>query len=346
MMNSPATTLEKPPIYTAKSVVNWLYGVAALVFAMILVGAITRLTESGLSIVEWKPLIGAIPPLNEAQWHAVFEQYKATPEFQKKNFWMEMSDFKNIFFWEWLHRFLGRFIGIAFALPYLYFLVRKKIPQGYQLKLFALFILGGLQGALGWYMVQSGLVDRPSVSHYRLAAHLSLALLIYAALLWNAVSMSKMPRAQNKALFVHGLVALAFLSLTIIWGAFVAGLDAGLVYNEFPQMGGGFMPPEMWQLSPAWHNIFENIPAVQFAHRWIAMISAAIILSLYGHALYKGQASWPFHMLGIIVCVQVGLGIATLLSGVSLPIAAMHQGGAVLLLSAATLCLYKTSRAA
>lgn len=341
-----ATDISANAHHAPQSVANWLFFVAALVFVMILVGAITRLTESGLSIVEWKPLIGAIPPLNDLQWQEVFEQYKATPEFQKKNFWMGIEDFKRIFFWEWLHRLMGRVIGLAFALPYFYFLLRKKIPQGYHLKLFGLFILGGLQGALGWYMVKSGLIDRPSVSHYRLAAHLGLAFIIFAALLWQAFSLRGVSRNPDKALFRHGLLTLLCVSITIIWGAFVAGLDAGLVYNEFPQMGDGLVPPEMWHLTPAWLNIFENIPSVQFMHRWIAIFTTLVVLSLSLHAMRKNNRDTRiFMMLGLIVFLQVGLGIATLLSGVSLPIAAMHQGGAVILLGTLTLCLFKTASA-
>lgn len=324
---------------------NWLFAVAALVFAMIIVGAITRLTESGLSIVEWKPLIGTIPPLNEAQWHAVFEQYKNTPEFQKKNFWMDLDDFKKIFFWEWLHRLMGRMIGLAFAIPYLVFMLTKKIPPAYRLKLFGLFVLGGLQGLMGWYMVMSGLVDRPSVSHYRLAAHLSLALLILVLLFWNALALRAIPRRPHRPLFIHGLVTMAFLTLTIFWGAFTAGLDAGLVYNEFPGMGGGWMPPDMWHLQPAWLNILENIPSVQFVHRWLAILTVLIIISLWAHALKAGRASPSYHVLMLVAVLQAGLGIATLLSGVHIHVAATHQGGAVLLLCALSFCLYATKPA-
>lgn len=320
---------------------NWLFSVAALVFAMIIIGAITRLTESGLSMVEWRPLIGTFPPMNEAEWNRVFEMYQQTPEFQKKNFWMGIDDFKNIFFWEWFHRFMGRFIGLAYGLPFFIFLFMKKIPSGYILKLLGLLILGGAQGALGWYMVKSGLVNNPSVSHYRLAAHLSVAFLILCLLMWTAMSIRGIARTSKPKLYAHSWIAMGFLITTVFWGAYVAGLDAGLVYNEFPKMGNGLMPPEMWQLQPYWVNFFENIPAVQFVHRWIAMITALVIISLTIHGAKK-KAGWQFHALGTLVIVQIILGITTLLSGVWLPLAVAHQATAALLLIALTMCLYKT----
>jgi len=325
-----------------KAVACWLFSVATIVFVMIIVGAITRLTESGLSMVEWRPLIGFIPPLNDADWQRVFDMYKATPEFQKKNFWMGMDDFKQIFFWEWFHRLIGRLIGVAYALPFFYFLIRKQIPQGYTLKLFGLLLLGGAQGFMGWYMVKSGLVDRPSVSHYRLAAHLSLAFLILCLLVLTGLSLKGYKRLPARPLYIHGWVALGFLILTIFWGAYVAGLDAGLVYNEFPKMGAGLMPPDMWHLSPAWINLFENIPSVQFVHRWLAITTATIILSLWAHALYCGKASGIFHALAVIVCIQVTLGILTLLSGVQIYLATIHQAGAAILLVTTVVCIFIT----
>lgn len=328
--------------YTSVSVSNWLFAVAALVFSMIVIGAITRLTESGLSMVEWRPLIGAIPPLSESEWERVFDLYKQSPEYQKKNFWMDIEAFKNIFFWEWFHRFMGRLIGLAYALPFFIFLLAKKIPHGFKLKLFGLLILGGLQGLMGWYMVQSGLVDRPSVSHYRLAAHLALALLILCLLVWQGMAVRGIKIRPAPTLHTHGWVTLGFLILTIFWGAYTAGLDAGLVYNEFPNMGEGWMPPDMWHLSPAWINLFENIPAVQFTHRWLAIFTACFILSLWGHGAYKKQLNWPLNTLAILVFVQVALGIGTLLSGVSIHLAATHQAGAALLLIVMTILLYKT----
>lgn len=325
----------------AKAISIWLYFVAALVFIMIVVGAITRLTESGLSMVEWRPLIGFIPPLNDEDWSRVFELYKQSPEFQKKNFWMGMDDFKRIFFWEWFHRLWGRVIGLAYGLPFFYFLFTKKIPSGYHLKLFGLLILGGLQGALGWYMVKSGLVDMPAVSHYRLAAHLAVAFLILCLLVYTALSIKGAPRNPLPKLYAHSWIGLGFLVITIFWGAYVAGLDAGLVYNEFPKMGAGLMPQEMWHLQPWWVNFFENIPAVQFTHRWLGITTALVLISVTIHGAKK-KAGWQFHALGTLVILQVGLGIGTLLSGVSMHIAVTHQAVAALLLILITMCLYKT----
>ena len=320
---------------------NWLFAVAGLVFAMIIIGAITRLTESGLSMVEWRPLIGALPPLSQDEWQRVYDLYTQTPEYQKKNFWMDIEDFKHIFFWEWLHRFMGRFIGIAYGLPFFYFLFTKRIPQGYTLKLFGLLILGGLQGALGWYMVKSGLIDRPSVSHYRLAAHLSVAFLILCLLVWTAMSIRGIARTHMPKLYAHGWAALGFLIITIFWGAYVAGLDAGMIYNDFPKMGDGLMPREMWDMQPLWVNFFENIPVVQFTHRWLGITTALIIISLTIHGAKK-KAGWQFHAVGTLVILQVILGITTLLSVVWLPLAVLHQGVAAMLLVTLTMCLYKT----
>ena len=301
-----------------KSISNWLFFVAFMVLAMAVIGAITRLTGSGLSMTDWQPIMGTIPPLNEAQWMAEFEQYRQSPEYQKKNFGMELSEFKQIFFWEWFHRVWGRLIGIAYALPYLYFLIRKKIPDGYKLKLFIGLILGGLQGLMGWYMVKSGLVDRPSVSHFRLAAHLGLAFIIYAYLLWLAFDIRQY-KATNGTFCQkrHGWIAFGALGITIIWGAYVAGLDAGLVYNTWPKMGPHWIPPELASLT----SIFTDPVAVQFTHRWIAIVATFFILTF----------AWRVKSIALtaMVFIQVGLGIATLLTQVYIHVAATHQLGGV-----------------
>jgi cytochrome c oxidase assembly protein subunit 15 len=320
----------------SKSIAYWLFACCGLVFAMVIVGAITRLTESGLSIAEWKPLLGAIPPLNDAEWDRVFELYKQTPEFQKKNFWMDLPEFKNIFFWEWLHRFLGRFIGIAYALPLIYFWARKKIPAGYKFKLLIPFILGGLQGAMGWYMVQSGLVDIPAVSHYRLAAHLALAFLIFCVMFCLGLSLIGAKREPHKSLFAHGCAALLFLMITITWGAFTAGLDGGLIYNEtFPKMGGVWVPPEAQQ------SVLANPAGVQFLHRWLAVATLLVVLSFWLHGVMKRKAFPVLHALGFMILLQAGLGIATLLSQVNLPIAVLHQAGALTALMLLTAALHR-----
>lgn len=303
-----------------KSIINWLYFAAFMVFAMAIIGAITRLTESGLSMVEWRPLIGSLPPLSEAEWARVFALYQETPEYQKKNFGMELNEFKNIFFWEWFHRFWGRLIGVVYALPLLYFWIRGKIPHGYKGKLFLGLILGGSQAVMGWYMVVSGLVDRPSVSHFRLAAHLSLAFVIFSYLLWLAFSL-KGNHAEKSCFCMkrHGWTAMVFVALTVIWGAFVAGLDAGLVYNTWPLMGDRLIPQELVSIK----SVFYDPVSVQFTHRWIAILTAIIV---FGFA-YRVKS---FPLAGMMF-LQIGLGIATLLSLVAIPLAAAHQGGALIL---------------
>lgn len=319
-----------------KPIVLWLLSCCALVFIMVIVGAITRLTESGLSIAEWKPLIGALPPLSDAEWHRVFDLYKQTPEFKQKNFWMDLPAFKNIFFWEWAHRFLGRMIGLAYGLPLIYFWLRKKIPRGYKLKLLVPFLLGGAQGALGWYMVRSGLVDIPAVSHYRLAAHLALAFLIIAAMLWLALSIQGASRTPDRKLFLHTLTVLAAVIAAILWGAFTAGLDGGLIYNDsFPKMGGAWIPPEAYQ------SLINNPAGVQFTHRWLAIFAAIMGLSLWAHAALKEKTFPAMHALGFMMIVQPALGLATLLSGVSLPLAVLHQAGALTVLMLLISILYR-----
>ncbi|MCK6417638.1 MAG: COX15/CtaA family protein [Alphaproteobacteria bacterium] len=321
----------------------WLFLTAAAVFIMILIGAITRLTESGLSMVEWKPLIGAIPPLNHEQWQHVFDLYKKTPEFTQKNFWMELSDFKTIFFWEWLHRFWGRLIGLIYALPLLYFWMRGRIPRGYSLLLLSILFLGALQGALGWYMVKSGLIDIPAVSHYRLAAHLGLALLIFMALIWtgfNLVNTHILSRS-NPPLFYHGLGVLLSALITITWGAFTAGLDAGLIYNEFPTMGGQWAPPDLWHLSPEWLNFFENPAGVQFLHRCWAFFFLIMVFGWLGHATVRRGAFPALWALGLMIVIQLGLGIATVIHAVPVGLATLHQAGAVIILFLIVLALFQ-----
>lgn len=316
-----------------RSLSNWLFFCCGLVFLMVVVGAITRLTESGLSIVEWKPLIGAIPPLNEKEWQRVFDLYQQSPEFELKNSWMELHDFKRIFFWEWLHRFLGRLIGLAYAIPLAWFWVRGLIPRGFALKLLGVLILGGLQGAMGWYMVKSGLIDQPNVSHYRLAAHLLLAFLIIACMLWLGLSLrEKEKKPGNKILFLHGRIVFLFLLATIIWGAFTAGLDAGLVYNDtFPKMGNKWIPSEIWLLKPMSRNFLINEVGVQFTHRWLAIFTLLMVSGLWLHA-YKKKFLFPeLNATTIVVFVQAALGISTLFTQVWLPLAVLHQATALVL---------------
>ena len=328
---------------------------------MIIVGAITRLTESGLSMVEWRPLIGFIPPLSDAEWQRVFDLYRETPEYQKKNFWMGIDDFKTIFFWEWFHRVLGRLIGIAYAIPLLVFWLRGMIPPQYKLTFIFLLCLGGAQGLMGWYMVQSGLIDQPAVSHYRLAAHLGLAFIILSSLVWlmlNIIKTSLTPTTINhppttinhppttinhppstinqnteRLVLLHALITCIVLAITIIWGAFTAGLDAGLVYNdEFPKMGGQWIPETLTQISPFWLNLFENPVGVQFTHRWLGIVTVIVIASYYIHALRKHHNHWSIHVVTAMAFIQMSLGITTLLSQVHIAPATLHQGGAAILL--------------
>ena len=305
-----------------KNIKNWLYFTALMVFAMAIIGAITRLTESGLSMVEWKPLIGAIPPLNTAEWERVFGLYQQTPEFIHKNSWMELDDFKTIFFWEWLHRLWGRLIGLVYAIPLLYFWVRKQIPQGYGLKFLGVLLLGGMQGVMGWYMVTSGLIDIPAVSHFRLAAHLGLAFIIFCVLLWLAFDFT--PQKTRVGTFCekrHGWIAFAFLSVTILWGAFTAGLDGGMVYNTWPMMNQHWIPPEVLGI----YAILHDPAGVQFLHRWIAIVTFIAVASFAVRVNSMPLVAMMF--------IQVGLGIATVMSQVVIPVAALHQAGALILLA-------------
>src|SRR5688572_4639531 len=258
---------------------GWLIAVAALVFLMVVVGGITRLTESGLSMVRWEPISGAIPPLNEADWQAEFDHYRATPQYRINNSAMSLDDFKTIFFWEYVHRLLGRLIGLAFGLPLLWFWWRRAIPAGFGRKLAVILALGALQGAIGWWMVASGLIDVPEVSHIRLAVHLLLALLIFAAIAWVALDLRALgrdPAARPAKLPLLGIWALCILFLQFLFGAYVAGLDAGYAFNTWPRMGEEWFPAGTPMLDPWLRNLADNPVVVQFVHRWLAFLVAAI----------------------------------------------------------------------
>jgi len=320
---------------------QWLFIICALIFAMVLVGGATRLTGSGLSITEWKPIMGAIPPLSAGDWQEAFEKYKQIPQYEKINAGMSMVQFKSIFWWEWAHRFLGRFIGIAFLLPFLFFLGTKRIEPSLKPKLWVLFALGGLQGFVGWYMVSSGLVERTDVSQYRLALHLGLAVLIYAAIFWVALTLGKTTTSQSRAVSnavkAQGNIIIGGIFLQIIAGAFVAGLKAGKSHNTWPLMDGYWIPNDLFIMQPAWKNLFENALTVQFNHRLLAYVVALLILFHLAYLIIK--AIKP-HLKGglclaIIMIAQVFLGIMTLLQFVPLDLALAHQGGAMVLLSIA-----------
>jgi cytochrome c oxidase assembly protein subunit 15 len=323
-----------------RGIAVWLIVCAAMIFVMVVLGGVTRLTESGLSITEWQPITGILPPLGDAAWQAEFARYREIPQFRLVHSWMTLADFKTIFFWEWLHRLWGRLIGIAFALPFLWFLIRRRIPARLAPRLLGILVLGGAQGLLGWVMVQSGLVDRVEVSQYRLVAHLGLALLLYAAIVWTALDLLR-PRAAagvsptglRRAAGL--LVALVFLA--VLAGGFVAGLHAGLIYNTFPLMDGQIVPAGYAELSPWWLNWFENVAAVQFDHRVLAMTTLASVVLFVVAARRHDLPPYARHavaMLLALALLQVALGIATLLLVVPIPLAAAHQAGAVLLLTA------------
>lgn len=319
-----------PKTQYLKPITHWLYACCALIFCVIIIGGLTRLTGSGLSITRWDVFKGAVPPLTQSAWRELFDLYRQSPQFQKENFWMELEDFEFIFFWEWLHRLIARLIGLAYIVPFFWFWLRGAIPKGYGLKLFSLCLLVLLQGLAGWLMVASGLVNRPSVSHYGLAIHLILALLLYGSSLWLALSLS-LPGPQNnkgdRYLRLHTIAALICVTLTIIWGAFTAGLHGGLVYNDsFPLMGGHIAPPT---LPPGALSLAQTPEGAQFVHRWLAMTTGAILLGLWLHGRRRGYSFPALHALAAMVPVQIGLGIATLFSGVGLPLAAAHQIGAV-----------------
>ncbi len=323
---------------------GWLLFCALMIFTMSIIGATTRLTESGLSITEWKPVMGAWPPDSPTAWQQEFDLYKKTPEYQKKNMGMTLGEFKHIYFWEWLHRLWGRLIGVVFLFPFIIFWFSGTLSARLTWKLYALLALGGAQGFIGWFMVQSGLIDRPSVSHYRLALHLGCALLLYTSLIWMALSVKKEDnlalnpiRGTSRCLRAHGVLSLFCIALTLVWGAFVAGLDAGLIYNEFPTMGDGHLvPKEMWYMTPSWINLFENHAAVQFTHRWLAIGSIIVLLSLVTHALLIDLSTRLFVVLAVMSLLQAGLGILTLISNVNLYAGIMHQGGALFLLGLLT----------
>ena len=319
----------------------WLFAIAGLCFMVAVVGAVTRLTESGLSMVEWKPLIQDIPPLTEAQWQIVFGKYQLSPQYLQVTHGMSLAEFKGIFWWEWAHRLIAQLIGTAFALPFLWFLIRRQLPRRLTPYLVGLFILGGLQGLLGWAMVKSGLDQRPSVSHYLLAAHLSGDLTIYSLTLWTAFFVARprataMTSAESRPMLQrHAAIGLGALATTIVWGAFTAGLRAGLLYNTFPLMGGGFAPPDLLVAHPWWSNFFANPGAVQFTHRMLAITTGLVLLALalrlrapaVAPELRK-LATWLF----VIVALQIGLGIETVLNQVPVWLGAIHQANAILLL--------------
>jgi heme a synthase len=337
----------------ARAIGVWLWFVAALVFAMVLVGGATRLTESGLSIVEWKPVTGVIPPVGEADWQTEFAKYKTIPQYEQLNRGMSLDEFKTIYWWEWGHRLLGRVIGAAFLLPFLWFLWRRSLDRRIALALGGIFTLGAVQGAVGWWMVASGLTERVSVSQYRLAFHLTLACMIYAALVWTADRTLRASAAQAGRRAVAWRLrwsagALLVLAIVQIYlGALVAGLRAGLIFNTWPLIDGGFIPPttDLFFAHPLWRNFFENALTVQFDHRMVAYTLCALALIHAVDARLCGRdkpLATSAGLVAVAVLAQASIGIATLVWAVPIELALSHQAVALVVLTGATVHAART----
>ena len=348
--SATGTTASRP----ARSVAVWLLVCCAMVFVMVVLGGVTRLTHSGLSIVEWQPLMGVVPPMSEQAWLDLFHKYQAYPEYREINHGMTLAAFKSIYWLEYVHRLWGRLIGLVFLVPFLYFAASGRIERRLRPRLTAVFLLGALQGGLGWYMVKSGLVNRPDVSQYRLAAHLVMAFLIYAYMLWVALGLlfpGPAPHASARlrplARQAAGLGALVLL--TALVGAFVAGLDAGFAFNTFPLMNGRLIPQGFLALHPWYRSFFEDVATVQFTHRWLAIGTVALVLLLWARARRAAlprDARIAVDGFAALALVQAGLGISTLLLVVPVPLAAAHQAGALALFTAAIVCAHRLRAAA
>lgn len=339
--------LDASPRHRPNALANWLYVVAGLVVAIVIVGGITRLTESGLSITEWKPVTGTIPPLTDAQWQIEFAKYQQTTEYQELNRGMSLAAFKTIFFWEYFHRLIGRVIGLAFALPLAWFWLRGAIPAGFKPRLLALLALGGLQGVIGWWMVTSGLSGRTDVSHLRLATHLSIALITLGGLVWTALdlrALGRNPNARPARLGLGSALVLLLLAVQIVWGAFTAGLDAGYAFSSWPLMGDTLFPAGGWQ--DAWstvRNTIDNPIVVQFIHRWLAFVAAAGLFWLAWRARAAGAPGLTIAIV-LLVTLQIVLGVMTLLTGVHIHVAVAHQGNAALLVAAVAAAAHRLGR--
>lgn len=342
MSNAPLASPARP-----QALVRWLSVIAALIVAMVVVGGITRLTESGLSITEWKPVTGAIPPLTEAQWAAEFDRYRHSSQYALMNRGMSLAAFKHIFFWEYFHRLLGRIIGLAYALPMLWFLARRAVPSGYAGRLILLLLLGGAQGGIGWLMVKSGLTDRVNVEPAMLAAHLLTALVLLSAIVWTACDLQALARGgagQRRARPTPlALLALALLFAQLFLGAITAGLRAGYVSNSWPLMNGRLVPAGIRWWGDFWMTMTSDPYLVYFLHRWWAWLAALVLVRLALRTRQAGGTVSAYALLALLT-LQILLGIATVLSGIALPLAVLHQGVGALLLVAAVAAAHRLGR--
>lgn len=330
-----------------RPIIIWLLVGCFLIYAMVVIGGITRLTHSGLSMVEWNMIVGSMPPVSDTDWQVPFEKYKQSPEYQIINNQFTLEEFKSIYWWEYIHRMLGRTIGAVFIIPFIYFFLKKKFDGALLKKMIVLLVLGALQGVLGWFMVKSGLQKEPHVSHYRLAAHLISAFTVFGFTFWYALDLLypgiEEQNLTTKKLIRYCRIMFGFIVLQIIYGAFVAGLKAGLFYNTFPLMGRSFMPETVTAYEPFWKNVLENPAGVQFIHRWIAVIVAVFVLFVWEHArtlkLTALQRKTSNVMLTVVI-VQFLLGIFTLLYSVPVLMGVLHQTGAFFLFASALLFMH------
>jgi len=325
----------------------WLFICCIAIFAMVLLGGVTRLTGSGLSMVKWEPITGVLPPMNQVEWESVFQLYQQSPEYIKKNSHFNLEEFKSIFWFEYSHRILGRLIGILFFIPMLFFIATRRVGRSLTPKLVGMFILGGLQGLLGWYMVKSGLVNNPHVSQYRLTAHFGLAVVVYGYIFWVALGLFFKNEPEGRSsdsvqILGYSRIITILIFITLLSGGFVAGLKAGFAYNTFPLMNGQVIPDGIFRLEPVWLNFFENIATVQFDHRVLATLLFFSVLVFWWHTkLFEltPRIRLGMHLLLGALLLQVALGISTLLLHVPIPLASAHQGGALLLFTASLFVL-------
>jgi cytochrome c oxidase assembly protein subunit 15 len=322
---------------------RWLFAIAGLILLMVVVGGVTRLTESGLSITEWKPVTGAIPPLSQADWEAEFAAYRQSSQYVLMNQGMTLAAFKQIFFWEYAHRLLGRLIGLAYALPLVWFALRRAVPRGFGLRLIFLLLLGGAQGAVGWFMVKSGLTDRTNVEPAMLAAHLGMALILLAAVLWTAADFLRVARGPGTAkarVTLAATIPVLLLFLQILLGALTAGLRAGYVANTWPLMNDHLVPEGIQSWGSLWMTLTSDPFLVHFLHRWWAWVAAAAIIWMAGRVHRAGGERLAFALLGLTLG-QVMLGIATVITGVAFPIAVAHQLVGALLFGVAIMAAHR-----